>query len=47
MADPYILCPGTQQPCRREVEWGHPCDRDENGDRTTECERLNERPEHG
>lgn len=27
--DELAKCPGTDLPCAREQEWGHPCDRDE------------------
>lgn len=35
-----IECPGGLGPCTLELEWGHPCDRDENGDRGESCERT-------
>ena len=35
--EPQALCP-DRQPCRREDEWGHPCDRNEQGE--YECERA-------
>lgn len=33
----------TGVPCLREVESGHPCDRDEDGDRAAACERHSDR----
>lgn len=32
------LCPVTETACVRETEWGRACPRDENGDRTEECD---------
>lgn len=28
------------EPCLREDDWGHPCDRDEHGSRAASCERT-------
>jgi hypothetical protein len=39
MADPIAHCPGHPGIlCARDVEWGHPCDRDESG--VYECEEF-------
>lgn len=40
-----VFCPGTQQLCKREAEWGNPCDHDDDGDRI--CERLGIRTKNG